>query len=1162
MANQNGFTILVVAALLSLPLATGAGVLNIDFNGARSVPGPDEPGPTYSGQSAAGGGDVWNGLGADSRLPDGGDDDNLMVEGRNLLDDSGLETSVRFTIGPVGGDVCCAPPVTDELDPIALLNDYIFNNSAGNSAGESEFTISGLGGIERADLYFYIRSGAVTIAGVSGERPSEDNGIYTSANTMIFRDVPVTGGSIIGTIGGGTAVLWGASLSTEGPFPRAEQPSVLSVAPTGDGIRSNAEIAIELEDSVIEVAPNTIQLFVNNAGVEPLISKISGSAITRVSFSRPAGLPEATNRVRIVFGGVSNPTVLQTNDFSFFVINDDDARLVVNIDINGLRPDDTEGATFTGQGAAGGGVVFHGITADSTGGDDNLTVADLGIRNSIGEPTATSFSIAAVGGDNNGAGENPQSAPALFGDYVFVASAGQTTGTSTFTLQHLGSAPTVDLYFYYGVNNAIEIPGVDALPFMGAGPFTSANTIYFKSVPVMDGGVTGVFGSGQVALLHGLSVRMPAPGPYVKSTFPTGSGVLDDTELRIELLDYVTQVLTNTITLSVNGTLVTPNVTQPGGTGLTVVRFQPAGLPESTNRVRLTFADNGTPSIARTNEYSFRVVSRAKAMTVVNIDFDGARNIPGPDVLGPTYSGPSAGGGGQVWNGLPADSRLDDGTDEDNLTLTVADLVNSIGENTGLGFFVSPMGGDVGGAPTTDPKAQGALLSDYIFNNSAANLAGESPFSITGLGGAPFIDLYFYRAAGTIVVADATTTAFPPDGIFTSANTVLFKNVPVVGGTVEGHFGPGTTVVNGMSVVLPLPRPFVKSQSPVGGGISGDSPIRVELQDYVSEVAPDSIQLHLNGRPVDPTVTKPAGSAVTTIEFQPAQKLPSGSTNRVTLVFSDNSSAPALQTSEFSFVVLNEAQAAKIVNIDFNGIRNVPGPDLPGGTYTGQGAAGGGFVWNGIAVDSTLDDGTDEDNLMIRGENLINSLGTATTIGFEVGPVGGDNGSGLTPDAELPAALFTDYLFNNSAANLAGESPFAISGLGDATSVDLYFYRGQGTINIPNAESSPFTAHGIFTPGNTVLFKDVPVTGGVVAGVFGPGTTVLPGLSILIPVLEETASPLAISLDGGAISISWNGPGTLQAADNLGGAWTPLPNAVSPYAVDPTGAARFFRLAR
>jgi hypothetical protein len=47
----------------------------------------------------------------------------------------------------------------------------------------------------------------------------------------------------------------------------------------------------------------------------------------------------------------------------------------------------------------------------------------------------------------------------------------------------------------------------------------------------------------------------------------------------------------------------------------------------------------------------------ATRTNIVNIDFNGVRNTPGPDVPGPTYSGSGAAGGGIVFNGIPAGRR-------------------------------------------------------------------------------------------------------------------------------------------------------------------------------------------------------------------------------------------------------------------------------------------------------------------------------------------------------------------------------------------------------------------------------------------------------------------------------------------------------------------------
>ena len=184
-----------------------------------------------------------------------------------------------------------------------------------------------------------------------------------------------------------------------------------------------------------------------------------------------------------------------------------------------------------------------------------------------------------------------------------------------------------------------------------------------------------------------------------------------------------------------------------------------------------------------------------------------------------------------------------------------------------------------------------------------------------------------------------------------------------------------------------------------------------------------------------------------------------------------------------------------IVNIDFEGQR--AGDAGTAGLFVGQGAAGGGTFFNGLAADSTVAG----DNITVTGANLLDSNSTLTTISFSISPVGGDH---EPSNGFEPASLYDDYIFNNSAGNGVGAagSPFTISGLGSATTIDLYMYfvfdAGRAGGTTVNGATDPDGTIGTFNGfPNVLFFDDVPVSGGLVTGIFGSSNTgVLGGLTI------------------------------------------------------------------
>ncbi|MCL5098275.1 MAG: hypothetical protein M1608_12260 [Candidatus Omnitrophica bacterium] len=952
-------------------------------------------------------------------------------------------------------------------------------------------------------------------------------------------------------------------------------PALTSASPVGAGFNPDVPIQIELTDVNTQVAQNSIQLFVNDQAVTPQISKPAGSTVTTVTYSQAGGYTSgSTNTCQIIFSDTSTPPIFTTNSFSFSILLDPlVAAAVINIDFKGVRnnpgPDVLE-PTYQGVGAGGGGRYWNGIIADSRlpdglTDDDNLTVGTNNMANSLGDPTTVSFTVSPVGGDVGGPPTtNPTAPEALYSDYIFNNSAGNTAGESPWEISGLGNIPFVDLYFYR-TSGGVTIPGASQSPFVGQGIFNSGNTYYYSRVPVTNGIVDGTMGSG-TAVIEGITIVKPLPRPYVASVSPTGRGVALDTPISIQVQDYVSQVASGSVQLLVNGSAVTASVSKSGG--LTTVSYNsPAGgwAQGSTNTFQITFSDNATPPVVQSNTYTFVAINLAKAGVTINIDITGARSTPTPHGPGITYVGQGIFNSGSYWNSVFANSQLPDGTDDDLVTASTNNLANSLGQPTTVSFTVSPVGGDAG-ATGTDPTAAAALFNDYLFVGTAGQYTGLADFSIDGLGSAPFVDLYLYGNIPNFTVAGATPTAFAGSGIFTSANTFYYHNVAVTNGTVTGTVGippgSGTTVVllYGLTIQKPLPQPYLKSFAPTltpGFKLLTNQvgTITIQLQDYVSQVVSSSIQLLLNGQAVTPQVTQQSG--VTTISYNPAGALQLDANNSLRLVFSDNASPAVSQTNDFSIPVMSNDAAAKVLNIDFNGART---PDVLGPTYSGLGAASGGTVWNGITADSRVAGGTDNDNLTVGATNMVDSLGDATAISFTISPVGGDVGGAPTTDPTSPDALLGDYIFNNSAGNTAGESPFTISGLGQTPTVDLYFYKGPGTITVPGSQPGTFTGAGIFTPANTVYLTGAPVTDGKVQGTMGGGTCVIYGMTMVLASPSSQVGPLSVALQAGNVVISWIGPGTLQSADEVTGPWSDVDGATSPVTITSLAGHKFYRL--
>ncbi|MCL5099033.1 MAG: hypothetical protein M1608_16160 [Candidatus Omnitrophica bacterium] len=152
---------------------------------------------------------------------------------------------------------------------------------------------------------------------------------------------------------------------------------------------------------------------------------------------------------------------------------------------------------------------------------------------------------------------------------------------------------------------ALFIGGVQRIPdtYTPAGNFDSANTLYFGKIPVTNGTLAGAFGGfpGE-ARFSGLTIQKPSPGPYVKSFSPVGGAVPSNAVVVVELYDYITQVVSDSIHLSFNNLPVTPSIDKPAGSIVTTVSYDPPGDLDagSINTVMIMFSDNSNPPRTQT----------------------------------------------------------------------------------------------------------------------------------------------------------------------------------------------------------------------------------------------------------------------------------------------------------------------------------------------------------------------------------------------------------------------------------------------------------------------------------------------------------------------------------------------------------------------------------
>jgi hypothetical protein len=361
--------------------------------------------------------------------------------------------------------------------------------------------------------------------------------------------------------------------------------------------------------SITETSPGVFSVVVTPTSVGTLQLKINADAV----------LTDAVGNALDTTSAIPDDTTLTVGTIQ-----------IVNIDFNGLRPGDAGHAgTYVGVSAAGSGTVFNPITADSTGGNDNLTVSASGLIDETGTSTAVAFSISPVGGDNE---PDQTFGPAsLYDDFIFNHGAGNTAGPagSPFTISGLGDSPTADVYFYLSSYNYIPGPTPGQISISGVvgngvdGTYNGLRATRFLGVPVSGGSITGFFGSnGAQSVLAGLtvvSVNSQALEPEIAVEQPAGTDITSGGSRGFGTVTLGSNTsleftIKNTGTSALNLTGTPPDHVVVGGTnpGDFTVTSQPS-TPVSSGGGTTTFTVQFAPGAAG---------ARSATLTIANNDSD------------------------------------------------------------------------------------------------------------------------------------------------------------------------------------------------------------------------------------------------------------------------------------------------------------------------------------------------------------------------------------------------------------------------------------------------------------------------------------------------------------------------------------------------------------
>ncbi len=732
----------------------------------------------------------------------------------------------------------------------------------------------------------------------------------------------------------------------------------------------------------------------------------------------------------------------------------------------------------------------------------------------------------------------------------------------------------------------------------------------------------GVYNDNATALFDASikwALQAPANLPITVSLkSPAAANGAPDAAVVLELENGTSsQVNTNTISLSLNGNPVTPQISKNGN--ITTVSFKPSTLftAGSVNNVRVVFSDNSTPAVTSTNTFQFTIenfatipprmkvpetaVNRSKTGFILKLRqsdtarpggstlttvrqqlndtlIDPSTGAPLVDVIDRSQTG-FAGGSGFNANG----------------TFTETGVINynqDAGTGADAGEFRDPTATDkpIPGVPGTSGSTDNIAMDARTVLDLKAGLYRFGVNSDDGFGvfvGSNPEDAFSVLAGAFNADRGAATTQFTvfvaEDGLYPfslvwwetggGAEVEFFS---IDNATAEKILVNDTSNAKSVKAFQPPASsgglPTITSVKPAPGALSvpKNAGITITIADATAQVVTSSVKLTLDNNPVTPTVNKANG--VTTITFTPSAPFTPLSVHTVGLQFTDTASPPNTRSETFSFTV--ESSLPKVL---FLHTATATTSDVKIAAHLKS------LGFEVVEVIDTASQTSDADGKSLIvisssvGSGNVNTKFTAAAVplldwetalyddlGFDVNDAAGAGVGGQTQltivDPQHPIA-----------AGLPAGLVTVLSTAGNIDVINDLVPSGKIIATLPDGTDRPaifaiekgaaLQAGRIATaPARRVGFflENDTFTNATAEGVklFDAAVTWLVGGNLPKPEAKFNVP----TLSGKNMTLSWTGTGTLQESTSIIGGWTNSANQSNPQTVTISGGSKFYRL--